>query len=234
MNRTAILAVILFCGFVFYETEPISSGVRVESNPSVYRMWKDENFPVPKTKWEAVGFTVHDYNHSTAYKLVKSKGYGHIWNRLPHYSSKSDLFRYVVIFTYGGWYADADVEPNDGITLLGKTRDTVFFNEACGSIGLNKLKYRLGLSTITHSPQYKSCLFSLPQKSPVLKFALEKIIHTSRIPQPWSIPQVIDYTGPGLLTDAVEARQNIKNATLIGCKDQEAYFYHKGMRTWHK
>lgn len=197
MKHVAFVFGFMILILIFYETEPVSKGMHIKTKPHVYRMWKDANFPVPRSKWEKFNFVVHDFNHTTAYELVKSRGYKRVWDRLPHYSSKSDLFRYVVIFSYGGWYADADVEPKKGIVSLSTTRQTVFFNEACGSLGFNRLKYQLGISTITHSPQYKGCLFSLPKNSPVLRFALQKIMQTSKNKQPWSIPEVIDYTGPG-------------------------------------
>lgn len=233
----AALACVALPHLLFLEREQGSPGVvRRGIKPVVHRMWRNISaFPVPRSRWESVGFAVDDYDHASAFAVVTKSGYGREWEALPHYAAKADLFRLVILYQRGGWWADADMSPNPGIRTLASTTATVLFHEACGFQWINRFKYAVGLSTITHAPQYRNSIFAARAKSAVLGGALRMLrVRVATTPQPWSIPTQIDTTGPGLLTDAVNRHpKHQRRAALITCSVQGRYMHHLGLRTWY-
>lgn len=231
------------CGFTFMVicfsgVEPQQEGhPSLRSTPTVFRMWENiSSMPVPAEKWKRAGFVVRDFSHDSAEELVASAGLGAVWNSLPHYASKADLFRLVAISKFGGWYADADIVPLSQISFLGERYKLVLFNEACGFMWFNKFKRFVGLSTITRAPQYRNSLFAAPKNWRPLRAAILMLeSNVLNVPQPWSVPDVIEATGPGLLTKAVSLfPEDLKQATIVSCAAQSKQLKHLGLRTWHK
>lgn len=207
--------------------------------PTVYRMWKNLSyFPVKAERWRELRFRVIDVDHDGAYYDVRRAGFADVWNKLPNYAAKADLWRYITLFKNGGWYADADVIPLAGLAAVSKIHDTVLFNEACGSKWFNLLKYYIGLSTITRAPQFRLSIFAAPQAWPPLISALQLLkqrVETMGT-RKWQNTDNINLTGPGLFTDAIMHwyRTLIQNSTavLFFCSEQKQLFKHLGMGTW--
>lgn len=207
-------------------------------HPVVYRMWRDlKTFPVPGAKWKDLGFRVVDFDHKAAYEVVAAEGYGDLWKQLPNYAAKADLFRYAIVNARGGWYADADVLPLPGLAAVANNFDTVLFHEACGFALVNWLKYRLGLSTVTHAPQWRASLFAAPKGWRPLASALKMLPHRLRqhsSGKAWEKVEQIDITGPGLLADAIIENEPLPDAMRVPCNAQKALFDHAGLHTWFR
>tara|TARA_B100000963_G_scaffold312717_1_gene290303 strand:+ start:223 stop:978 length:756 start_codon:yes stop_codon:yes gene_type:complete len=218
------------------DVEPEQDGTRnLQLSPVVYRTWKNtSDMPVPRAQWLDVGFRVVDYDDEEARKLAVDSHLGDLWDAMPSSATQADLFRLLVLLKYGGWYADADVVPRLGLEALAFTHDLVFFNEACGLMWWNRLKYRLGISSITRAPQYKNSLFAAPRGWRPLRAAIllmERNVETNK--PPWTKAETIEATGPGQLTYALSLfPDELKHAKIVKCRDQPAQFVHLGMRTW--
>ena len=186
-----------------------------------------------REEWENIGF-VKDYDHNSARLLAINANVGDVWDAIPNFSGKSDLFRLLVVFKYGGWYADADIVPLQGLVELSQHHNLVLFNEACGLMWCNNLKIRAGLSTMAEAPQFRSNLFAAPKHWRPLQAAVSKLKrNVQRHRPPWTISDQITLIGPGLYTSTInEFPGELLGATIVSCRDQKDQLRHLGMRTW--
>jgi mannosyltransferase OCH1-like enzyme len=106
------------------------------------------------------------------------------YSMLPINVMKADLWRYCIIYYYGGIYADADT--------ICKINPNIFINNS--------------LLTIVPENETHLCqwTFSAPKNSPILKtiidLSVERILNT-----PIKGEHITHYlTGPGLFTDGIE------------------------------
>jgi len=128
------------------------------------------------------------------------------YKRLPMSVMKSDLWRYCIIYEYGGIYADVDTICNiDPI---------IFFNN----------------SMLTIVPENKSHLcqwiFSAPAKSPILKevidLSVKRILEIDKIKGEHIIHHL---TGPGVFTDAIEKYLKDNNKPIFTTNRKLYYNY---------
>ena len=127
-----------------------------------------------------------------------------LWKRLPVPVMKADVWRYAIIYAYGGIYADADTAlvPNMLKTLL----------EPC-----------ILLCTAENQEHCCNWVFSAPPKSPVLKHVLDLVVNRLRAQGTidqfsfQSNPHLIHHlTGPGVFTDGVRAWAHSVSIDLPG------------------
>jgi len=239
------VATFIWAVMMFEHDEVAVEGRRAAvQDPVVYRMWRNlSTFPVPGAMWEEAGFRVVDFDHDTAFKAVAAAGFGDLWEQMPKgdYSARSDLFRLLIIHARGGWYADADVWPLPGLAAVANNFDTVLFHEACGFSLMNRLKVKLGLSTVTHAPQWRFGLFAAPKGWPPLGSAVGIMRHRVRKNgngKAWTGPAMtkaehIDIVGPGVFTDGITENEPLPDAKRLPCNTQGTLFIHNGMGTWH-
>jgi len=130
-----------------------------------------------------------------------------VYNRLPLAVMKADLWRYCVIYKYGGIYADADsickCDPN-----IFTTRDTM----------------------IVCAPENSSHLcqwtFAAPANSPILKSIIElSIKRIENIPVIKGEHVIHFLTGPGVFTDGIEKYFNENDAHVYS--DKKLYYRYK-------
>lgn len=203
--------------------------------PVVHRTYNFAGTPtVSAAEWRAAGFVVDDADDDAARGLVAALGFGDVYDRLPNGASRADLYRYAVVYERGGWYADQDVHPSPGLLSLARTRAHVFFHEACGWCVVNALKHRMGLSTITRAPQYKNSLFAAPPGWPALRLTMDAVRHRLNAHAgPWTEADVINVSGPGVLTDVLQMLRAIgANVTLVPCSRQRSLFLHESVGSW--
>ena len=237
--RLAVGATCTLLLFVFamLDTEPVQQGhLHTNLTPVVSRMWYNvSEMPVSKREWQNVGFYAQDFDHAAARELAVKSGFGDLWDKLPNYAAKSDLFRLLVVHKHGGWYADADIVPLPGLKLLGQRYHLVLFNEACGFMWWNRFKYWIGVATITRFPQFRSNLFAAPKHWLPLRAAMILMeSNVAYLPKAWSIVDQIDATGPGLFTRAVRLFEpELEEATIVSCAAQRKQLRHLGLRTWY-
>lgn len=202
----------------------------------VHRVWLGDpaNIPIARSAWEYSATEVRDHDEAEALRLIAAHDLQDVWSLLPNAGAKADLVRYLIMYEHGGWYADTDIEPLPLLSTVTTTHRAVVLNEACGWAWVNRLKYRLGISTITHAPQFRNSLFACPPGWPPLRTAIallrrRVLRHGTR---PWRITDTINLTGPGLLTDAVLRHPDYGGATVLPCTAQRSLFVHHSTQSW--
>ena len=204
--------------------------------PVVHRTYAGQP-RVPAEVWESLGFVVDDASDEQARTLVAEWGGETLaaYDALPNGAARADLYRYAVVYKRGGWYADADVHPLSAMQDLAATRDLVLFHEACGRFWFNRLKRDLGQSTIMRAPQFKNSAFAAPGGWEPLKIAIEKAVRRARRHEGlYTEADVIEVTGPGVLTDAIQLHGAVnpnRDATIVPCAKQR-YFVHDKAGSW--
>jgi len=108
------------------------------------------------------------------------------YSKLPMGVMKADLWRYCIIYHYGGIYVDTDTEPLAHPNIFTSPKTLLI----CGP------------ENQTHLSQW---FFAAPKHSPILKriieFSVKRILETQKIQG----EHIIHYlTGPGCFTDAIE------------------------------
>ncbi|CAK9022434.1 unnamed protein product [Durusdinium trenchii] len=119
-----------------------------------------------------------------------------IWDGLTPIE-KTDVFRYLVLYEYGGYYSDIDVTsmkpiaeypvPKDASMIVGYEFGHRFPEDA-----------RIE-NTLARTEQFEQWFLASAPKSPMLKRCLEMIREKFR----WKIQSTLDLTGPGTFSDAV-------------------------------
>lgn len=126
------------------------------------------------------------------------------YKKLPMKVMKADLWRYCVIYEYGGIYADVDT--------ICKVNPNIFLNDA--------------LLTIVPENNVHLCqwVFSAPAKSPILKEVIElsvkRILESDEIKGEHIIHHM---TGPGVFTDGIEMYLK-NNNKLVFPNNKKLYF----------
>lgn len=234
----AVFAIVSMAAYLTGSDEHADVGVLATvTGPPVVHRTHGGHPPVPASAWEDIGFVVHDADDAAARRAVEEWGSDvlAVYDELPNNASRADLYRYVAVHTNGGWYADADVEPLPPMHDLAMTRDTVLFHEACGRHWVTRLKRDLGVSTILRAPQYKNSVFAAPAGWAPLKMAVDKaVVRARRHVGTYTERDVIEVTGPAVLTDAIElytATNPTSNPTLVACAGQH-FFTHYSLGSW--
>jgi mannosyltransferase OCH1-like enzyme len=134
-------------------------------------------------------FKYYFYNDNMCKEFMQNIVGGDIYKayqKLPMNVMKADLWRYCVIYEYGGIYADVDT--------LCKVNPNIFLTDA--------------LLTIVPENSVHLCqwVFAAPKKSPILKevidLSVKRILDISEIKGEHIIHEL---TGPGVFTDGIES-----------------------------
>ena len=127
------------------------------------------------------------------------------YQKLPIKVMKADLWRYCIIYEYGGIYADTDT--------ICKVDPTIFLTDS--------------LLTIVPENNVNLCqwVFSAPPKSPILKEVIElsvkKILNIDKIKGEHIIHSL---TGPGVFTEGIESYLKKNNKPIF---TNNKKLYHK-------
>ena len=128
------------------------------------------------------------------------------FQKLPIKVMKTDLWRYCVIYEYGGIYADADT--------ICKINPNIFLTEAF-------------LTIVPEHDNIHLCqwVFSAPPKSPILKEVIDLSVKRILETNPIKGEHIIHYlTGPGAFTDGIERYLKNNNKQTFSRK-KEYYNY---------
>ena len=232
-----IFAVIAMVFYLIGTDELALHGVsKYVKTPQVHRFWEGKGAPaVPASRWTALGFVVYDHNNSSASMIIgrHNRRLLDVYNRLPNWAARADLFRYVVLYVEGGWWADADLEPTKDLAVLAAVNQLVFFHEACGRVVVNKMKRAFGLTSISRETQLKNAIFAAKRGWPPLLSVINIVQRRegARV-GPYTEAEVVSVTGPGALTDGVYVHLIDAGATLVRCSDAHIYFNHLGLGLW--
>ena len=129
------------------------------------------------------------------------------YNKVPLAVMKADLWRYCIIYEYGGIYADADALCMGDINIF----------------TMPKTKLIMGPENNVHYCQWT---FSAPPKSPVLKhvilLAIKRILNTPIIKGEHIIHEL---TGPGVWTDGINSYYS--DTSIVKSKDPRFIYNNK-------
>ena len=187
-----------------------------KSKEYILRKSKILNAVITWKQWEPE-YKYYFYDDKACEKFMSEKMEPSVYQayqRLPLPVMKADLFRYCVIFYYGGIYADSDT-----ICLL---KPHLFVNDS--------------LLTIVPENDTHLCnwVFSAPKGSPILKkvidLAVERILLKKEIKGEHIIHEL---TGPGVFTDGIE--EYLKEEDMPTFKNKEKYhkYPHDVLRVFH-
>jgi mannosyltransferase OCH1-like enzyme len=134
-------------------------------------------------------FKYYFYDNESCDKFIKENFDENVYKAysiLPMAVMKADLWRYCVLYKYGGIYADTDT--------VCKINPNIFINDSY-----------LTVSPEPNCPYFCQWTFSATASSPILKsiidLSVERILNTS----PIKGEHIIHYlTGPALFTDGIE------------------------------
>lgn len=145
-------------------------------------------------KWQNNGFNYYFYDNDKCNKFMKKyfPEIMEVYNRLPLGVMKADLWRYCIIYKYGGIYHDADTVLKVNPLFLTNYTD----------------KYLVVVpENDTHFCQW---VFAAPPNSPVLKSIIDLSVERIRNCREIRGEHIIHYlTGPAVFTDGIFKYLNI-------------------------
>ena len=131
-----------------------------------------------------------------------------VYHNLPLPIMKADLWRYCVIYRYGGIYADIDT------MFIGDDLDSLFQKES-------------DLILTTEYPQDKTLcqwVFAAPKESPLLKSVIDESVKRIKECGDFKYEHMVHtLTGPWVFTDAIESYLKEKGLTTFEPKYRKKY-----------
>lgn len=159
----------------------------------------------------APNFNYYFFDDNMSNNFMKKYYSGEIYDfycRLQLAVMKADIWRYCIIYKYGGIYADVDT--------ICKTSPNLFINDCLLS---------LAPENSTHLCQW---IFSAPPNSPILKYIIDLFVERMKNQKEIKGEHIIHYlTGPGLFTDGIE--KYLKENNKATFDDKKNYFKYKEM-----
>ncbi len=134
-------------------------------------------------------YSYHFYDNYMCDSFMKkefSKIY-HIYKKLPIPVQKADMWRYCILYKYGGIYADSDT--------------------VCKVQNLNNVfnKNSLLIGVPEHDIHLCQWIFAAPKGSPILKSVIDLLVERVEKEKTFKGKHITHYlTGPGVFTDGVE------------------------------
>jgi len=179
----------------------------IEKN--IFQIWKSEHLPYYlKTfahSWKKQkGFQYFLYTDESMDEFV-NKNYPSIieaYNKL-RIVEKTDLFRLMLVYEFGGIYSDLDTTCNKDLNILWKEFPTASFLSGVEADTTIEVQSKAKLSRI-----YQLCnwTFAAQKGHPVLKKIIDRVI--INIHEKPELP-TLEKTGPGVFTDVI--LENIKD-----------------------
>lgn len=156
--------------------------------------------------WKRNGYSYHFYNDQNCFDFMKEHFPGEVidcYCKLPMAVMKADLWRYCVIYKYGGIYADVDT--------VCKFSPNIFINETL---------LCLAPENSTHLCQW---VFAAPSQSPILKSIIDLSVERIKNTGEFKGEHIIHHlTGPGVFTDGIEKYLRENNHPTFD--DKKSYF----------
>jgi mannosyltransferase OCH1-like enzyme len=182
---------------------------------NIFQTHKSKSYILNKTKilnavvsWKKYQpeYNYYFYDDEACERFMKDKMRDDIYKAyqiLPMAVMKADLFRYCIIYYYGGIYADTDT-----ICLL---KPDLFINNS--------------LLTIVPENETHLCqwIFSAPKESPILKSIIDLSVERILLEEEFKGEHIIHHlTGPGVFTEGIEKYLKEQNMPIF--KNKTHYF----------
>ncbi len=154
---------------------------------------------------------------------------------------KSDVWRYVVLWEHGGVYADADVVPL--VPVDAENVLVVESNPLFSLLPTSDVLCSLPFVDFVRLPQIRNCVMALSRQHPILEDVLARILtygSNSRSLPPSEPQRTLEFTGPGVLTDAARSRSLSLSRSrsaeddlvLLSRWEGMRHFRHLGVGSW--
>ncbi|KAL4900446.1 hypothetical protein BDW74DRAFT_95570 [Aspergillus multicolor] len=202
------------------------------------RIWQirlgDNGAGQPERGTDSLAFT--ERNGEWAYTLVADEQATHfitnalatvpelktLYDSYPYHVMRSDLLRYLLLWYYGGYYADSDVFPAKSIKDCPSLQPA--FGDESGNVNIS-LAVGIEIDEPHASPQlmrdwhwirtygFIQYVFFAPQRfSPLLREVIVRVLSHTRQHNRYSLPligpqynekTILEVTGPGVFTDVI-------------------------------
>lgn len=182
----------------------------------IHQTWKTHTLMAPQKyyaeSWRTMnpGCEYHLWNDTEIAALALAKSPDIIWPIWEGFTpvEKADIFRYLVLWSYGGYYADADVEPAKAIADWEVPEDTSLL--VGYEFGHRFPEWQRAEIKFGRTEQFQQWFIVSAPQNPVLLRCLQMI----RERFTWKIQSTLDLTGPGVFSDAVHEflEQNTEGA----------------------
>ncbi len=130
-----------------------------------------------------------------------------LYDGCSHAVQRADIFRYLVIAAYGGVYADIDMECYKNMESLLAGKEAVFGVEVLLSPRQTRLLSH------RHSERIANCIFAARNNHPIFSSIMEEV--ALRLDGRYLSGEVIETTGPGMLTDVVQKYRQQYNLHIL-------------------
>jgi len=172
-----------------------------------------------RRSWEELGFQLRIADDESCREhikeLVRLTGkatFLQVYDALETGVQRADMWRYAVLYLYGGVYADVDVLAKPHMADLvneNLNRSGVVFVESLPSPWLIGFIARfLYVTDMVRVPQYRNCIMIARRRLPAMRLTLENIVSKFLDPPVQRQPEptyTLELTGPGIFTDSVKA-----------------------------
>lgn len=162
--------------------------------------------------WKKKDYSHNFYDDQKCFDFMRDHFSGdvfHCYCKLPMAVMKADLWRYCVIYKFGGIYADIDT--------ICKFSPNIFINETLLCVAPENS---------THLCQWA---FAAPAQSPVLKCIIDLAVERIKNTEVMKGEHIIHYlTGPGVFTDGIEKYLRYNNQLTF--EDKKSYFQYPNSR----
>lgn len=173
----------------------------VQNNSSLYTCY---------LTWEADGYEHVFYNDEEADEFMKEnfKEIYEVYTNLPLPIMKADLWRYCIIYFYGGIYADMDTK------FIGTDLDSLF-----------QKKSELILTTeYPHDSTLCQWVFAAPRGSVLLRSVIEESVKRIKECKDFKFEHMVHkLTGPDVFTDAIESVLSKYNLKTFEAEERKKY-----------
>jgi mannosyltransferase OCH1-like enzyme len=170
--------------------------------PIVHQTWKSDDLPRSLKEccasWKRFNpdfdYRFYDDRSCAAFIYAKYPDLAQLYESLPLPILRADLFRYLIVYSFGGLYADIDMECLRPIDRFLSLDGAIFSIEArLTSIRQRELGYR-------HPYQIANCIFASEAGHPFLRRVIDRAVALLRSQQAITPASVEDITGPRMLT----------------------------------
>lgn len=171
----------------------------------IHQTWKTHHLLSPENyyaeTWKSMNPTCGYklWNDTEITKLAEEQSPDLIWPVWEGFTpvEKADIFRYLVLYAYGGYYADADVELARPISDWEVSPDATLI--VGYEFGHRFPEWQRAEIKFGRTEQFQQWFIVSAPKNPVLLRCLQMI----RRRFTWKIQSTLDLTGPGVFSDAV-------------------------------
>jgi mannosyltransferase OCH1-like enzyme len=217
-------------------------------NKVVHQLWglcpSDANKPPPaylekkSESWHLPGYTYVRWDRPKIEALLESTPWKSTFDRLGHWVEQCDFARYVIVYTYGGIYADMDTTCKR--ELVARPKELVVGLEA------NVTDSERLFHGLARNRQLCQWTFAADAKHPGLLALIQHIAHVSsqQCITESKTSTIMNTTGPGIFTDVLIGRSDVrilgigavacgqKHSQSPDCTNADVYVVHHFEGSW--